>query len=136
MMCALSYLDTDCAVLLPRSSVAACFSLRGDRRSPGKRTCFFHGGSYYFLTSGRWCRAAGLQGPWQYASAPLPVMGAPFAFMAFLGIVSRVGVIASHIIVLFDFIEEKHAEGGPFEQDWDHAPTSGHDYGRRNRDRT
>lgn len=41
------------------------------------------------------------------------VMGVPFGFMAFLGIVSLVGVIVSHIIVLFDFIEEKHAEGEP-----------------------
>ncbi len=30
--------------------------------------------------------------------------------------ISLVGVIVSHIIVLFDFIEEKHAEGEPFEQ--------------------
>jgi multidrug efflux pump subunit AcrB len=44
------------------------------------------------------------------------IMGAPFGFMAFLGVVSLVGVIVSHIIVLFDFIEEKHAEGEPFEQ--------------------
>jgi multidrug efflux pump subunit AcrB len=36
--------------------------------------------------------------------------------MGFLGIVSLVGVIVSHIIVLFDFIEEKHAEGEPFVQ--------------------
>jgi multidrug efflux pump subunit AcrB len=43
-------------------------------------------------------------------------MGAPFGFMGFLGVVSLVGVIVSHIIVLFDFIEEKHAEGEPFEQ--------------------
>ena len=43
-------------------------------------------------------------------------MGAPFGFMAFLGVISLVGVIVSHIIVLFDFIEEKHAEGEPFEQ--------------------
>ena len=42
------------------------------------------------------------------------IMGAPFGFMGFLGIVSLVGVIVSHIIVLFDFIEEKHAEGRPF----------------------
>jgi multidrug efflux pump subunit AcrB len=47
------------------------------------------------------------------AIAALWVMGAPFGFMAFLGIVSLVGVIVSHIIVLFDFIEEKHAEGEP-----------------------
>lgn len=39
------------------------------------------------------------------------VMGVPFGFMAFLGIVSLVGVIVSHIIVLFDFIEEAHARG-------------------------
>jgi multidrug efflux pump subunit AcrB len=41
------------------------------------------------------------------------IMGAPFGFMAFLGVVSLVGVIVSHIIVLFDFIEERHAEGAP-----------------------
>lgn len=44
------------------------------------------------------------------------IMGAPFGFMAFLGIVSLVGVIVSHIIVLFDFIEEMHAKGEPFEE--------------------
>jgi multidrug efflux pump subunit AcrB len=44
------------------------------------------------------------------------MMGAPFGFMAFLGVVSLVGVIVSHIIVLFDFIEEMHAKGEPFEQ--------------------
>ena len=43
------------------------------------------------------------------------LMGAPFGFMGFLGIVSLVGVIVSHIIVLFDFIEEKQAEGEPLE---------------------
>jgi len=43
----------------------------------------------------------------------LMIMGQPFGFMAFLGIVSLVGVIVSHVIVLFDFIEEKHAEGEP-----------------------
>jgi multidrug efflux pump subunit AcrB len=50
------------------------------------------------------------------ALAALWIMGAPFGFMGFLGVVSLVGVIVSHIIVLFDFIEEKHAEGEPFEQ--------------------
>ncbi len=50
------------------------------------------------------------------AIAGLWVMGAPFGFMAFLGIVSLVGVIVSHIIVLFDFIEEKHAEGEPLRE--------------------
>src|SRR5689334_13796596 len=47
------------------------------------------------------------------ALVALYLMGAPFGFMAFLGVVSLVGVIVSHIIVLFDFIEEKHAEGAP-----------------------
>jgi multidrug efflux pump subunit AcrB len=46
----------------------------------------------------------------------LAAMGTPFGFMAFLGIVSLVGVIVSHIIVLFDFIEEMHEKGEPLEQ--------------------
>jgi multidrug efflux pump subunit AcrB len=46
----------------------------------------------------------------------LAVMGAPFGFMAFLGIASLIGVIVSHVIVLFDFIEEMHQKGEPFEQ--------------------
>ena len=45
----------------------------------------------------------------------LVIMGEPFGFMAFLGIASLVGVIVSHVIVLFDFIEVKHEEGDPFE---------------------
>jgi multidrug efflux pump subunit AcrB len=48
--------------------------------------------------------------------AALWVMNAPFGFMAFLGIASLVGVIVSHVIVLFDFIEEMHAKGEPFEE--------------------
>lgn len=44
------------------------------------------------------------------------VMGSPFGFMAFLGVASLVGVIVSHVIVLFDFIEEKHEEGAPLEE--------------------
>jgi multidrug efflux pump subunit AcrB len=44
------------------------------------------------------------------------VMGTPFGFMAFLGITSLVGVIVSHVIVLFDFIEEMREKGEPFEQ--------------------
>jgi multidrug efflux pump subunit AcrB len=36
--------------------------------------------------------------------------------MAFLGVISLVGLIVSHIIVLFDFIEEKHAEGEPLKE--------------------
>ena len=43
------------------------------------------------------------------------VMGAPFGFMAFLGVASLIGVIVSHIIVLFDFIEEKRVEGESLE---------------------
>jgi multidrug efflux pump subunit AcrB len=44
------------------------------------------------------------------------IMNASFGFMAFLGIVSLIGVIVSHVIVLFDFIEEMHARGEPFEE--------------------
>jgi len=43
-------------------------------------------------------------------------MGAPFGFIAFLGIISLIGVIVSHVIVLFDFIEEAHHAGEPLEQ--------------------
>jgi multidrug efflux pump subunit AcrB len=50
------------------------------------------------------------------ALGALWIMGAPFGFMAFLGVISLVGVIVSHIIVLFDFIEEKHEEGEPLIQ--------------------
>ncbi len=46
----------------------------------------------------------------------LSVMHTPFGFMAFLGIASLIGVIVSHVIVLFDFIEEMHAKGEPLEQ--------------------
>ncbi len=46
----------------------------------------------------------------------LGLMGAPFGFMAFLGIISLIGVIVSHVIVLFDFIEEMHEKGEPLEQ--------------------
>ena len=46
----------------------------------------------------------------------LAIMGVPFGFMAFLGIASLVGVIVSHVIVLFDFIEEMHEKGEPFKQ--------------------
>jgi multidrug efflux pump subunit AcrB len=35
--------------------------------------------------------------------------------MAFLGVASLVGVIVSHVIVLFDFIEEAHHHGRPLE---------------------
>ena len=44
------------------------------------------------------------------------IMGAPFGFMAFLGVVSLVGVIVSHVIVLFDFIEEAREKGETLEE--------------------
>ena len=50
------------------------------------------------------------------AIAALWVMHTSFGFMAFLGIASLIGVIVSHVIVLFDFIEERHALGEPFEE--------------------
>jgi multidrug efflux pump subunit AcrB len=50
------------------------------------------------------------------AVAALGVMGSPFGFMAFLGIVSLVGVIVSHVIVLFDFIEEAREKGETLEE--------------------
>ena len=60
-----------------------------------------------------------------FAATPYGVVGAlmllaltrtPFGFMSFLGIVSLIGVIVSHVIVLFDFIEEMHEKGEPLEQ--------------------
>jgi multidrug efflux pump subunit AcrB len=50
------------------------------------------------------------------ALAVLWLMGSAFGFMAFLGIASLIGVIVSHIIVLFDFIEEMHEHGEPLEE--------------------
>jgi multidrug efflux pump subunit AcrB len=46
----------------------------------------------------------------------LAITGSPFGFMAFLGIVALIGVIVSHIIVLFDFIEEMHEKGEPLRE--------------------
>src|SRR5690242_9875841 len=43
-------------------------------------------------------------------------MGQPFGFMGFLGVASLVGVIVSHVIVLFDFIEEAHEKGEPLRE--------------------
>lgn len=45
------------------------------------------------------------------AVAALWLTGTPFDFMAFLGIASLVGVIVSHVIVLFEFIEERQELG-------------------------
>ena len=42
------------------------------------------------------------------------IMNMPMGFMVILGITSLIGVIVSHVIVLFDFIEERHARGEPF----------------------
>jgi multidrug efflux pump subunit AcrB len=50
------------------------------------------------------------------AIGALYATGSAFGFMAFLGIVSLIGVIVSHVIVLFDFIEEMHARGEPLRQ--------------------
>ena len=46
----------------------------------------------------------------------LRITGQPFGFVAFLGLISLVGVIVSHVIVLFDFIEERHALGEPLRE--------------------
>jgi multidrug efflux pump subunit AcrB len=48
--------------------------------------------------------------------AALYVMGVPFGVMAFMGIISLVGVIVSHIIVLFDFIEANREQGKPLQE--------------------
>jgi multidrug efflux pump subunit AcrB len=45
----------------------------------------------------------------------LRVVGSAFGFMAFLGIISLIGVIVSHVIVLFDYIEEEHERGASLE---------------------
>jgi multidrug efflux pump len=45
------------------------------------------------------------------AFAGVWVMNMAMGFMVILGITSLIGVIVSHVIVLFDFIEERHAHG-------------------------
>jgi multidrug efflux pump subunit AcrB len=50
------------------------------------------------------------------ALAALYFMHEPFGFTAFLGIASLIGVIVSHIIVLFDFIEERREMGESLEE--------------------
>ncbi|MBI2875275.1 MAG: efflux RND transporter permease subunit [Candidatus Tectomicrobia bacterium] len=47
------------------------------------------------------------------ALAALALLGSPFGFIAFLGIASLIGVIVSHVIMLFDFIEERHEQSLP-----------------------
>jgi multidrug efflux pump subunit AcrB len=55
-----------------------------------------------------------------FAGIPLGAVGAlagvwlmhmPLGFMVILGMTSLIGVIVSHVIVLFDFIEERHERG-------------------------
>lgn len=50
------------------------------------------------------------------ALAALALLGSPFGFIAFLGIASLIGVIVSHVIMLFDFIEERHEQGAPLRE--------------------
>ena len=45
------------------------------------------------------------------ALAGVWLMHMPMGFMVILGITSLIGVIVSHVIVLFDFIEEQHERG-------------------------
>jgi len=47
------------------------------------------------------------------ALAGVWLMDMPLGFMVILGITSLIGVIVSHVIVLFDFIEERHEHGAP-----------------------
>jgi multidrug efflux pump subunit AcrB len=50
------------------------------------------------------------------AFASLWLTGMPMGFLAILGITSLIGVIVSHVIVLFDFIEEQHELGVPLRE--------------------
>jgi multidrug efflux pump subunit AcrB len=43
----------------------------------------------------------------------LIIFGSSFGFMAFLGVASLAGLIISHVIVLFDFIDEMRHKGEP-----------------------
>jgi len=51
--------------------------------------------------------------PYGVAGALIAIvlMGSPFGFTAILGVISLVGVIVSHVIVLFDIVEEQREEG-------------------------
>ncbi len=46
----------------------------------------------------------------------LVIARAPFGFTAVLGIISLIGVIVSHVIVLFDLIEEMQERGEPLRE--------------------
>jgi multidrug efflux pump len=50
------------------------------------------------------------------AFASLWLTGMPMGFLAILGITSLIGVIVSHVIVLFDFIEEQRERGAPLRE--------------------
>jgi multidrug efflux pump subunit AcrB len=50
------------------------------------------------------------------AFATLWLSGMPMGFLAILGITSLIGVIVSHVIVLFDFIEEQQELGAPLRE--------------------
>jgi multidrug efflux pump subunit AcrB len=60
-----------------------------------------------------------------YAAVPFGIVGgligllifrSSFGFMAFLGVASLAGLIISHVIVLFDFIDEMRHKGEPLRQ--------------------
>ena len=44
------------------------------------------------------------------------LMNMPMGFMVILGITSLIGIIVSHVIVLFDFIEDRHQHGEPLRE--------------------
>ena len=48
------------------------------------------------------------------ALAGVWIMHMAMGFMVILGITSLIGIIVSHVIVLFDFIEERHEQGSHF----------------------
>ena len=50
------------------------------------------------------------------ALVALLIMDTPFGYMAFLGIIALIGVIVSHVILLFDFIEEMRRKGEGLEE--------------------
>lgn len=50
------------------------------------------------------------------AVVSLVVTDSPLGFMAILGVISLMGVIVSHVIVLFDFIEEMQEHGAPMRE--------------------
>lgn len=56
--------------------------------------------------------------PYGVAAALVALLAtdAPLGFMALLGIISLMGVIVSHVIVLFDFIEEMSERGEPLRE--------------------